>query len=107
MFFILNDLITRFGDSEINNLYNIREKDLYNNVENTILQNPATEELKDLNLGVVESRWDIFYRKKVRKDEETNNVLIYYNVTNDILRNILINKRPLQIIYSLKRFMSV
>ena len=93
MFFILNDLITRFGDSEINNLY--------------ILQKPATEELKDLNLGVVESRWDIFYRKKVRKDEETNNVLIYYNVTNDILRNILINKRPLQIIYSLKRFMSV
>lgn len=107
MFFILNDLITRFGDSEINNLYNIKEKDLYNNVENTILQKPATEELKDLNLGVVESRWDIFYRKKVRKDEETNNVLIYYNVTNDILRNILINKRPLQIIYSLKRFMSV
>ena len=100
MFFILNDLITRFGDSEINNLYNIREKDLYNNVENIL-------ELKDLNLGVVESRWDIFYRKKVRKDEETNNVLIYYNVTNDILRNILINKRPLQIIYSLKRFMSV
>lgn len=107
LFYILNDLITKFGDRKNNFLNNIKDNDLFNYIENNILNKPAKEELKDLNLDIIESRWDIFYRKIVRIEDEANDELIYYNLTNDILRNVLINQRPFQIIYFFEQFMNI
>ena len=40
-------------------------------------------------------------------ENETNNELIYYNQTNDLLVNIKENKRPFKIIYFLNEFMKL
>lgn len=106
LFEIINDLIINFGDEIKNNEYKKTNKDLYNYVDN-ILNKPAKDELKDLSLEEIPPRWNVLYSKTIYLENETNNELIYYNLTNDLLVNIKENKRPFEIIYFLNEFMKL
>ena len=70
-----------------------------------ILNAPAEEELKNIDIKNIPSRWNIIYLKITRIEIEQNDELIYYNQSNDLLNNIRTNKRPFNIIYFLKEFM--
>ena len=101
-FNIINDLIIKFGDKTKNS--NLKNDVLYNYVNN-ILKCPANEELKYLNVKEIPSRWNYIYLKIVKFVKETNEELIFYNLTNDLLNNIKNTARPFDIIYFLKEFM--
>ena len=105
-FQIIRDLIEKFGNEEKN------EKD--ENVNESLkiyvkkfLESPASEELKNLNLEIIPSRWDYIYTKFTKFEIETNPELIYYNLSNDLLNNIKNNKTPVEIIYFLKAFLHI
>ena len=102
---MINDLIKNFGTIECRNEDPKNEK-IYKYVKD-ILEKPAKEELKDLDLEPIPSRWNIVYNKVIRIESETNDELIYYNATNDILQNIKANKSPYDIIQFLKHFMEI
>jgi hypothetical protein len=104
LFAIVNDLIYNFGDEAKNKKNKITKKDLYNYVDD-ILNNPAKDELKDLNIKEIPSRWNNIYKKAIYFENETNNELIFYYLTNDLLLNIKDNKEPFDNIYFLKEFM--
>lgn len=105
LFDVINDLIKNFGRNECRNEDPKNEK-IYKYVKD-ILERPAKEELKDLHLKPIPSRWNIVYSKVIRIESETNDELIYYNATNDILQNIKTNKSPYDIIEFLKHFMEI
>ena len=105
LFDVINDLIKNFGKKEYRNEDPKNEK-IYKYVKD-ILEKPAEEELKDLHLKSIPSRWNIVYNKVIRIESETNDELIYYNATNDILQNIKTNKSPYDIIEFLKHFMEI
>jgi len=101
-FDIVNDLIEKFGDKNKNK--NLKESVLCEYVSN-ILEQPAIEELKKIKDKEVPSRWNYIYCKIVRFETETNEDLIFYNLSNDLLNNIKDNYRSFDIIYFLKEFM--
>ena len=103
-FDIIQDLIDKFGDKKLNKNKTIAS--LYDYVKN-ILESPAYNELKNFELDKFPSRWNLIYNKITKIETETNPELIYYNLSNDLLNNILVNKRPFDIIYFLKEFMSI
>ena len=105
LFDVINDLIKNFGKNECRNEDPKNEK-IYKYVKD-ILEKPAKEELKDLDLNPIPSRWNIIYSKVIRIESEANEELIYYNATNDILQNIKTNKSPYDIIEFLKHFMEI
>ena len=100
LFDIINDLIDKFGDVNKNKECKKTDKDLYNYLD-SILNKPAKDELKNFTLEEIPSRWNTIYSKIIHLENETNNELIYYNQTNDLLVNIRQNKRPFEIIYFL------
>ena len=91
LFAIVNDLIYNFGDEAKNKKNKITKKYLYNYVDD-ILNNPAEDELKDLNIKEIPPRWNNIYKKAIYFENETNNELIFYYLTNDLLLNIKDNK---------------
>jgi len=105
LFDVINDLIKNFGKNECRNEDPKNEK-IYKYVKD-ILEKPAKEELKDLDLNPIPSRWNIIYSKVIRIESEANEELIYYNATNDILQNIKTNKSPYDIIEFLQHFMEI
>ena len=105
LFDIINDLIMNFGKNGFEN-EDPENENIYKYVKD-ILEKPAKEELKDLDLKIIPSRWNIVYSKVVRIEEEINDELIYYNATNDILQNIIKNKNPYDIIRFLNHFMEI
>ena len=102
-FSIVNDLIIKFGNKKKNK--NLKDDDLYEYVDN-IMHRPAIEELKGLNIEIIPSRWNYIYLKIVKFEKETNDELIFYNLSNDLLNNIKNTARPFDIIYFLKEFMT-
>ena len=104
-FAIINDLIEKFGDENENEKKHLKNKDLVEYIDN-ILNKPAKEELKNLKIENIPSRWNIVYSKIIRIETETNEELIYYNQSNDLLNNIRTNKNPVDVIYFLKAFMT-
>ena len=71
------------------------------------MKKPAEDELKNLNIKIFPSRWDIIYRKIIRIDIESNDELIYYYLTNDLLENIKNSKNPYEILYFLKKYIII
>ena len=67
---MINDLIKNFGRKEYRNEDPKNEK-IYKYVKD-ILEKPAKEELKDLALKSIPSRWNIIYSKVIRIESETN-----------------------------------
>ena len=106
LFDIINDLIDKFGDVNKNKECKKTDKDLFNYLD-LILNKPAKDELKNFTLEEIPSRWNTIYSKIIHLENETNNELIYYNQTNDLLVNIRQNKRPFEIIYFLNEFMKL
>ena len=94
-FDIVNDLIEKFGDKNKNK--NLKESVLCEYVSN-ILEQPAIEELKKIKDKGVPSRWNYIYCKIVRFETETNEELIFYNLSNDLLNNIKDNNKYFDII---------
>ena len=84
-FDIINKLIEKYGDKDKNE--NLKESDLCKYVSN-ILESPAKEELKKIKNKEIPSRWNYIYCKIVRFETETNEELIFYNLSNDLLNNI-------------------
>ena len=104
LFNIVNNLINKFGYKNENeeNL----NKEIYEYINN-IFNEPAEDELKNLKIKNIPSRWNYVYIKIIRLEKETNDELIFYSQTNDLLNNILNNKRAIEIIYFLKEFMTL
>ena len=92
LFIIVEDLIDKFGDKTKNLEKKITITDLYSYV-NSILDNPAKDELKNLKIKKTPSRWNNIYTKIIKFENEKNNELIFYSQTNDLLANILRNKQ--------------
>ena len=105
-FEIINDLINKFGDQDKSRENKTTENDLYEHIDN-ILKLPAQDELKDLGIKEIPSRWNKAYSKIKQFENEANNELIFYNQTKDLLLNIKENKRPFEIIYFLVEFMKI
>ena len=109
LFCIIDDLIKKL-DEKINNGKKEFNKDdiseLYNFLD-SILKKPAEDELKYLNIESYPSRWDTVYSKIIRIENEINDELIYYNLTNDLLQNIKNNEKPYEILSFLKEFMKL
>ena len=106
LFIIVKDLIDKYGDKTKNSENNITNKDLYNYVI-SIFENPAIDELKNLKIKKIPSRWNNIYTKIIQFESEENNELIFYCHTNDLLANILRNKRPFDNIYFLNEYMLI
>ena len=102
LFDIINDLIEKFGDKIKNQ--NLKARDLSEYV-GEILELPAKKELKKLKVKEIPSRWNYIYCQIVRFETETNEELIFYNLSNDLLNNIKNTDRAFHIIYFLKEFM--
>ena len=68
-----------------------------------ILNSPPQAELIDLGIKEIpsSSSWNKVCKKIRQLENETNNELIFYNQTNDLLINIKENKHPFEIIYFL------
>ena len=105
-FNIIEVLLNKFGEKINNKEKKINENDIseLHNYINGILKKPAEDELKNLNIKIFPSRWDIIYRKIIRIDIESNDELIYYYLTNDLLENIKNSKNPFEILDFLKQF---
>ena len=106
LFIIVEDLIDKFGDKTKNLEKKITITDLYSYV-NSILDNPAKDELKNLKIKEIPSRWNNIYTKIINFENEKNNELIFYSQTNDLLANILNNKQPFDNIYFLNEYMII
>ena len=109
LFSIIEDLLKKF-ESKINKKQNeINKNDIseLHDYINDILKKPAEDELKNIKIKIIPSRWDIIYSKIIRIDTELNDELIYYNLTNDILENIKNSKYPYEILSFLKKFISI
>lgn len=72
-----------------------------------LLKAPATEELKNLKLEKIPSRWNNIYKRIIRFEEEKNEELIYYNFSNNFLNNIKKYKNPFDIIIVLNEFKTI
>ena len=107
LFDIINDLIDNFGrNSKKNNAFKTNDPSIiYNYIDNIL--NKKSDELKLLKIENIESRWDIIYNKVINIENETNEELIFYYITNDLLRNIKNNREPYEIISFLEEFMNL
>ena len=109
LFSIINDIIDKFGDKAKDLQKSSNENEILElkNYIDRILKKPAEDELKNLNIKKIPSRWNIIYNKIIRIDKETNDELIYYSLTNNLLNNIQNNKSPFKNILFLKEFMKI
>ena len=95
---IILDLINKFlrknQKEEENKSFEDKLKDLKEEKNKIIeysinlLEAPATEELKNLKLEYIPSRWNFIYRRVIKFEEENNEELIYYNFSNNLLNNL-------------------
>ena len=72
-----------------------------------LLEAPATEELKNLKLEYIPSRWNFIYRRVIKFEEENNEELIYYNFSNNLLNNLKKYTNPYDIIIVLNEFKKI
>ena len=107
---IISNLIKIFYKNDNEN----KGKEIRKKIENEIidyvielLKSPAIEELKNLELVKIPSRWNIIYRRLIKFEEEKNEELIYYNFSNNFLHNIINCKNPYDIIILLNQFKAV
>lgn len=101
---IVVKFIEKFKDVELIDQDNDNEENEVQKYAKSILESPATDELKYLKLKEVPSRWNYVYKKVIIFEKEKNEELIYYNLSNNFLVNMWINPNSINLLKVLHKF---
>ena len=101
---IILKFIEKFKDVELIDESKDNEENEVQKYAKSILESPACDELKYLELKEIPSRWGYFYQKVIIFEKEKNEELIYYNLSNNFLVNMSTNPNSKNLIRVLHKF---
>ena len=101
---IILKFIRKFKDADLIEENKDNEENEVQKYAKSILETPAIDELKNLKIKEVPSRWSYIYKKIIIFEKEKNEELIYYNLSNNFLVNMCTNRNSKNLIRVLHKF---